>query len=378
MRVSGMMLALALDGVGVMTGPCPAAAGGTGLEFIGEATFPTGYRFRDTEVGGLSGIDYNRRRGVYYAISDDRSSTSPARFYTLAINLSDGALDPGDITFRNVTVILDRTGQPFAPLTVDPESIRYDRRTGRLLWSSEGDANALVPPFVREMTGSGAFLRELPASQAYAPTADQSSGIRNNLAFESLSLAPTGGWGWTATENALYQDGPAAAVGQSSPSRMMQFNLGTGSSTHEFVYEVEPVVDEPDPAGSFATNGLVEILALGNSRFLTVERSFSTGKGNVIRLYVADRNGATDIGGDASIQGRTVVPMRKRLLADLADFGIVPDNIEGVTFGPRLPDGRRALVLVADNNFSVTQLTQFLAFALDDDALDDAVVEPVE
>jgi hypothetical protein len=36
-----------------------------------------------------------------------------------------------------------------------------------------------------------------------------------------------------------------------------------------------------------------------------------------------------------------------------------------VTFGPRLPDGRRSIVLVSDNNFAAAQFSQFLLFALD-------------
>jgi hypothetical protein len=42
--------------------------------------------------------------------------------------------------------------------------------------------------------------------------------------------------------------------------------------------------------------------------------------------------------------------------------GVVLGNLEGMTFGPRLPDGSRTLVFVSDNNFSSGQLTQFLAF----------------
>jgi len=38
---------------------------------------------------------------------------------------------------------------------------------------------------------------------------------------------------------------------------------------------------------------------------------------------------------------------------------------EGMTFGPRLPDGRRSVVLVSDDNFAATQFTQFMVFALD-------------
>ena len=45
------------------------------------------------------------------------------------------------------------------------------------------------------------------------------------------------------------------------------------------------------------------------------------------------------------------------------DLGIPIDNIEGMTFGPNLPDGRRTLVIVSDNNFSAGQFTQLIALA---------------
>ena len=45
------------------------------------------------------------------------------------------------------------------------------------------------------------------------------------------------------------------------------------------------------------------------------------------------------------------------------DLEIPIDNIEGMTFGPNLPDGRRTLVIVSDNNFSAGQFTQFIALA---------------
>ena len=57
--------------------------------------------------------------------------------------------------------------------------------------------------------------------------------------------------------------------------------------------------------------------------------------------------------------------MKKTLLLDLNTLGIPLDNVEGMTLGPRLPDGRRSLVLVSDNNFAASQFTQFLLFALE-------------
>jgi len=46
-------------------------------------------------------------------------------------------------------------------------------------------------------------------------------------------------------------------------------------------------------------------------------------------------------------------------------LGITLDNLEGLALGPTLLDGRQSLIVVADNNFSNTQFTQILSFALD-------------
>jgi hypothetical protein len=46
---------------------------------------------------------------------------------------------------------------------------------------------------------------------------------------------------------------------------------------------------------------------------------------------------------------------------DKADIGYV-DNIEGISWGPKLANGHRSLILVSDNNFNPDQRTQFLAF----------------
>ena len=54
------------------------------------------------------------------------------------------------------------------------------------------------------------------------------------------------------------------------------------------------------------------------------------------------------------------VLLSKTLFADLHDLGIDPDNIEGLALGPALADGRRLLVMVADNNFQPSvQANQF-------------------
>src|SRR5688572_16012121 len=79
-------------------------------EVIGTVNIPTGAQFEETEIGGLSSVAYDSKRGAYYAISDDQGTIDPVRYYTLDIDLSDGQLDPGDISFLDVTTILDASG----------------------------------------------------------------------------------------------------------------------------------------------------------------------------------------------------------------------------------------------------------------------------
>jgi 3-phytase len=340
------------------------------IDFLGEVTFPTSFQFEGTTVGGLSGIAYDHENGVYYSISDDRSPD--ARFYTLDINLSDGSLDDGGVSFLDFTTLLDANGNPFPNLSLDPEGIALTD-DGTVYISSEGEVNPaqgrVFNPFVREFNlATGRQVSSLPIPSKFLPNPGV-SGIRNNAAFESLTITPNQRYLFTATENALVQDGPAASLTDESPSRIIQYDLVTGKPVKEFVYFTDPVAAEPDPAGSFSTNGLVELLAIDNTgTLLALERSFSTGVGNSIKLYQVQTQGAVDVSSLNSVDGLEPDPaVEKKLLLDFADLGITLDNIEGITLGPKLADGRQSLIVVSDNNFSATQTTQILAFAIDID-----------
>ena len=46
------------------------------------------------------------------------------------------------------------------------------------------------------------------------------------------------------------------------------------------------------------------------------------------------------------------------------ELGIHIDNIEGVTFGPRVSTGNPSLLFVSDNNFNKEQVSQLLLFEL--------------
>lgn len=338
-------------------------------ELIGTLNFPTGYLFNSTVVGGLSSITYDESRGVFYALSDDQGSVNPVRYYTLGIDLADGQLDPGDITFLDVTFLRDESGELFAPTSLDPEGLVL-ARPGFLFVSSEGFALRAPPvnPFVNRFNLPGMQTKAAPIPGKFLPNATGTQGVRQNLGFESLNVTPDRQFLYTAAEGALVQDGPAASVGVSSNARILKYNLSQERPLSEYVYVVNPLPEPPVPPTAFGVNGLVELLPLDNvGTMLAMERGFSVGapgSGNTVHLYQIQTQGATDVSGDFALPG-SFVPVDKQFVLDVeTDLGIEPDNLEGMAFGPPLPDGRLPLILVSDNNFAANQVTQFIVLAV--------------
>lgn len=354
--------------IALLATAAPAAAQGPPLhlQFLGQAIVPTGTTFDGTTVGGLSSITWDPLRNVYYAISDDPSQFQPTRFYTIRLDVGDGRLATGDVHIDGVTTFLAPDGQPYAPFSLDPEGLALTKdRT--LIATSEGITDRLIPPWLRRYSLDGRYLGDLALPQAFMPTADHSSGVRSNLAFESATLPPNGNFLYTGIENALFQDGPAATTANGSPSRLLRYDLQTGKLDRQWVYWNDPVLE---PSSVFSVNGLDELLAVNNEFLISMERSFSvggtaTGTGNSIRLYKVALPGATNVNGAWSIAGNDRIrPAQKTLLFDLDTLGIPLDNVEGMTLGPTLPDGRRSVLLVSDNNFTAGQASQVLLLAL--------------
>ncbi len=112
---------------------------------------------------------------------------------------------------------------------------------------------------------------------------------------------------------------------------------------------------------------MTEILSVNDHKFLLIERAGVQGEDrsfkNYIRLYEIDINGASDISNIDSLQESKFKPVKKRLILDLNTLGLSKlDNIEGISWGPKLANGNNSLVLASDNNFNSSQVTQFLAF----------------
>lgn len=336
----------------------------TQIDLIGRAIFPTGSPFGGTEIGGLSGITYDADKQVYYAISDDRSSKAPGRFYTLKINLQSGKLEKEQVVFTGVTTLLDENGKSFPEFSLDPEGIAF---TGNSVFvSSEGDVDRQISPFIKEFSLDGKILKTLPIPDLFLPDDKGTRGIRNNLAFESLTLTPDRKYLFAATENALVQDGAVPSLQSGSPCRILRYDALSGNLERSFVYITEPLPPGANPVGKLTTNGLVDLLAIDENRLLSLERGFSLETGTVVKLFEISLEKGDRIESLASLKTRLgeISPAKKRLLLDFETLKIPLDNIEGLTLGPVLGDGSIGLILVSDNNFSPLQETQILGFKI--------------
>jgi hypothetical protein len=352
--------------------PCQAAKIAS-LDFIGQATVATKTKFQGTEVGGLSGITYDPKNNKYYAISDDRSTINPARFYNLDIDLTSGSLNSSNIKFTKVTNLTQPDDSLFAANSLDSEGIAILGNS--VFISSEGEVSAdrIVNPFINRFEiETGKQIEALPIDEKFIPspsTIPTSRGIRNNLGFESLTITANKKYLFSATENALVQDGNEASLTEGSSARIFKYDLTTQKPIAEYLYQTDSIFSDSDPPGGFKTNGLVELLALDNNGncFLSMERAFAAGVGNSVKLYESCIDKATNIADIPSLTASgtsDITPVKKRLVLDLSTLGIKLDNLEGITFGANLKDGRRSLIIVSDNNFSKSQQTQFLAFAV--------------
>lgn len=341
-----------------------AAAADVTVELLAQTALPGDLEVDRTRVGGLSGLTYDPGCDLFYAISDDRGSLAPPRFYTLKIRF-DG--DNAEATVLGATLLRDAVGAPFERGDTDPEALAITE-DGSLFIASEGVPHRGINPLIGRFTLDGSLKGTQCLPEHFLPDAGGSRGVRDNLGFEGLSVSPDGSHLFVAAENALLQDGPSADLDVGSPTRLLVFDLSNGRSVAEYLYEVGPVPDEPRPASAFRTNGISEILALDNHRLLVLERSFSVGVGNTVRIYLVDLEGASNIRDIDSLRdtnGPAPESLPKTLVADIGELGVEPDNIEGMAFGPTLPDGRRLLVLISDNNFQPSvQINQILLLAV--------------
>jgi hypothetical protein len=364
LRGAAATCALAATGCATRAVAPAAPAGPPQLRLLGEHILPHRLQFKGTTVGGLSGLDYDPASGLWVAISDDRSAINPARFYTLRADVAEGRLD---VELLDVVTLREEDSKPFPNRksrgeVVDPEAIRLLPGGRGVLWTSEGDYAVNQSPAVRESRLDGSFVRalQMPKELQFSRPG---MGPRDNLSFEGLALTPDARTAWVAMENALQQDGPEPRHRvPGGPCRFTAFDVASGHAVRQIAYIPDAIPHAPLLPGA-ADNGVSEALMIDANRMLVLERAYIVGFGMSLRLYAIDTREASDTLGAQRLAAGQYRATPKKLVADFAQLGLSRlDNTEGMCWGPRLPNGRRSLVVVSDDNFSARQVTQFAAF----------------
>lgn len=340
------------------------------LELLGQTAIPYNQEFKQTPIGGLSGLTYDPESGLFYVVSDDRSELADGRFYSFRVELNEqGMFTDESIKWLDVHFMKNAEGSRYREGQLDPEGIALGPDSSMYI-SSEGDPTLNVAPFVNAYTKTGSFSHALTIPPAYWLPDQQNSpeqGVRINFGFEGLAITPDGNKLYAGTENALLQDGTVADSASGSPSRIIVYEVPSGKILNEYMYKVDAVYVASGDYSSFAVNGLTALVMLNNEgNMLSLDRNYVAGQGTNVSLYAVSTEGATDIKGTASMQkmDEQPQPVQKTLLANLSDFDITMDNFEGLVLGPELADGGRLLLIVSDNNFSSDQQTLFTAFKL--------------
>ena len=305
------------------------------LKLIGEYDIPHNLSFKETTVGGLSGIDYDKAKKQYYMICDDRSAINAARYYTAKIFFDQKKID--SVVFVNVTTLLQKNGTAYPNSkqdpahTPDPEALRYDPVRKQMIWSSEGERivrkkdTVLENPAIVMMSPQGKYIDTFPLPDNLKMHTTE-NGPRRNGVLEGLSFADNFKTLFVSLEEPRYEDGPRADLTENFPYiRIYKFDIATKKNTAQFAYKLDPIAYPAIHVDSFKINGIPDILSVGNDELIVLERSFSTGRqACTIKLFLADLKGATDVKNNPSLtQTSAAKPVSKKIIAEHGFIGYI-------------------------------------------------------
>lgn len=329
------------------------------VKFLSEYILPDNVFVNNMLVGGLSGIDFYN--GTYYLVCDD--SNDP-RFYCGTIDVTNDKISSINID----SVVLINANSKF----LDLEAIRYDTHKNQIVLTSEGHIKLQKDPLFFSVDSTGSIQNIFQIPDAFTPGSIQKP--RHNGTLEGLCISFNKNGYWLAMELPLEADGSEPQFSPTkSPVRITYINSKTKRPEKQFAYFLDAVAKKA--VGNFSVNGLTDLIQYDKNTFLVIERSYSSGlgsQGNTIKLFMVDASKTTNTLNIDSLKNADFVAARKELLLNFEDLrdqltNHSIDNIEGITFGPLLPNGNKSLILISDNNFNKLekQLNQFILLELD-------------
>jgi len=328
------------------------------IEFVDKVVIDSEKQVDSTIVGGLSSIDF-LGGNQYVVISDDRSEHSPARFYEISIDFDLKGIQ--QYAFLSTTFLKDKSDSLFRENEIDPEAIRYRVSTNTFFYTSEGGrVEKLVKPFIREMDRKGNFILDIHTPEIF--NFYEGKGLRENGGFESLAFESDTVI-WYANELPLKEDGDVPSFKDGGyPVRLVRQDIKNDKVLSQFVYDLGYLEKRPSSPDGFYINSVPEILFIKRNKLWVMERSYTEGVGNSVKIFEIDTQNATDYKNTAALTNMEYSAVPKTMLLDFSKFKMKIDNIEGMTIGPDFEDGSKSLILISDNNFNEKQETQLWLF----------------
>jgi len=344
-------------------------------------------------MGGFgSALTYTGIDATYLATPDrgpaDGATSWHDRAYLLDIRVEPDAAAPVSMSLLAAIPLVDEAGAALvgtssafdaagsaASPRLDPEGVRVSPR-GTFYVSDE------YGPYLYEVDAGGRRIGVLPvpeelliASPGATAAAElppfNTSGRQSNRGMEGLAISPDGRRLIGILQNALLQDHALDAANRRRGlyNRILDVDVATGAS-RQYVYPLNA-----------AGNGVNELLAVDDHRFLVLERDGLAGAQAAFkRIFLIDLDGATDVSAVASLPQSDPLPagiaaVAKAPFLDLLDpgYGLAgadfPEKIEGLAWAPDLADGRHVLLVSTDNDLRATAPSRVWAFAIPDEAL---------
>lgn len=344
------------------------------LSYFGEVGLAKELKFQGTPVGGLSGAFWDGRR--LWVVSDDRGRLSDPRFYGFDLKITEKSiqLKPVELQFFKGFPGGKEGGKP----SLDVEGLAKGADGFLVATEGNNDTKPRQGPQVSRISLKGQWLKDLEIPAKFLPEATglQKKGIQNNRGFEGLSSLSEGKIVYAAVESSLVQDYLEGEQEKGDWIRILKFadkgDKGLVPAA-EYAYRLEPL--GAAYGGQEVFRGVSEVLALDENRLLVLERGVRLLPKklwvNSAALYEVDLSKATDVAGQEKLQAGKFVGASKKLLLDFeADFlksrpGKSAQNYEALSWGPTLPDGRRSLLVISDNNFSKKEITELVIFAVE-------------
>lgn len=322
-------------------------------QFLGFSDALDKTTFDGQPVSGLSALNVTGAHSATALV--DNVGTTPARVFQLRTNSK-----PTAVSVDGMTILRRPDGTPYTGADFDGEGLVVERGDRTILATSERE-----PSIRRFRLSDGKETAPLPVPSRFqvAPAGEATS----NATFESLAVSRDGLSLFAGMEGPLASDG-TDADGRTR-NRILRY---AGFPGHDYRVAAQYAY-KPDPGLA-----LVELAWVNRDQLVSMERTFTPGVGNTIRVFTVSLRRAVDVSKQASLaDAPEKVFLQKKLLFDLVNCppsGAVAkqpqpnpllDNVEALALGGYLPGGRRQLYLMSDDNNGATQITRFYSLAVD-------------